>query len=80
MGMNKQQIMDLGKTINTYNISIQPQEDCCVFYASDHPATSLENEEILKLKKCLEVDKPVNSSPDNIRKENKLSAEAEIKL
>lgn len=37
IGFNKQEIMDLGKTINTHEISILPHDDACSLFASKNP-------------------------------------------
>ena len=38
-GLSKQEIIDIGKTINTYDISIRPYEDCCTIFVAKHPET-----------------------------------------
>jgi len=37
--MDKIDIIALARKINTYNISIQPYEDCCTIFVPDHPET-----------------------------------------
>ncbi|MDP6336602.1 MAG: tRNA uracil 4-sulfurtransferase ThiI [Nitrospinaceae bacterium] len=39
IGMNKQEIITQAKSIGTYDISIEPQPDCCSVFMPDHPAT-----------------------------------------
>ena len=34
IGMDKEEIIKLAKNIGTYNISIKPQEDCCILFVS----------------------------------------------
>ncbi|WP_320130831.1 tRNA uracil 4-sulfurtransferase ThiI [uncultured Sphaerochaeta sp.] len=38
IGMDKQEIMDLAKKIETYETSILPYEDCCVIFSPKHPS------------------------------------------
>ena len=40
IGMNKQEIITHAKQIGTYDISIEPQPDCCSVFMPDHPGTS----------------------------------------
>lgn len=54
IGFDKQEIVDLAKDIDTYNISIKPQQDCCSLFIPRHPATRA------KLPKLLALEKEVN--------------------
>ena len=38
-GMDKQEIIDLARKIETFDISIRPYEDCCTLFVADHPET-----------------------------------------
>jgi len=38
-GMDKQEIIDLAKKIETFDISIRPYEDCCTIFVAEHPET-----------------------------------------
>jgi len=40
IGMNKQEIITHAKQIGTYDISIEPQPDCCSVFMPNHPGTS----------------------------------------
>jgi thiamine biosynthesis protein ThiI len=35
--LDKNDIIDIAKTINTYEISIEPFEDCCTIFVPKHP-------------------------------------------
>lgn len=39
IGMDKQEIIDISYKIDTYNISIEPYEDCCTVFTPKHPRT-----------------------------------------
>ncbi|MBQ1907900.1 MAG: tRNA 4-thiouridine(8) synthase ThiI [Firmicutes bacterium] len=47
IAMDKTQIMDLAREIGTYDISIQPYEDCCTVFLPRHPVTKPRLEKIL---------------------------------
>jgi thiamine biosynthesis protein ThiI len=38
-GDNKEEIIDLARAIGTYDISIEPYEDCCTVFVPKHPET-----------------------------------------
>lgn len=38
-GMDKQEIIDLARRIETFDISIRPYEDCCTIFVAKHPET-----------------------------------------
>ena len=39
IGMDKEEIVSYAKAIGTYNISIQPYNDCCTIFVPKHPQT-----------------------------------------
>lgn len=39
IGMDKQEIIDISYKIDTFNISIEPYEDCCTVFTPKHPRT-----------------------------------------
>ncbi|MCI8559677.1 MAG: tRNA 4-thiouridine(8) synthase ThiI [Dorea sp.] len=39
IGFDKQEIVDVSEKIDTYEISIQPFEDCCTIFVAKHPVT-----------------------------------------
>lgn len=39
IGMDKSEITDIARRIDTYDISIQPFEDCCTIFVAKHPVT-----------------------------------------
>ena len=39
IGFDKQEIVDVSEKIGTYEISIQPFEDCCTIFVAKHPVT-----------------------------------------
>ena len=52
--LDKLEIIDIAKKINTYNISILPYEDCCTIFVPRHPVINPD------LNKCIEYEKSIN--------------------
>lgn len=56
IAMDKVDIMDKAKEIGTYEISIQPYEDCCTVFLPKHPVTKPKLENIENSESALDVD------------------------
>lgn len=54
--LDKLEIIDISKKIDTYDISILPYEDCCTVFVPRHPVINP------NLEKCLEMEKSFNYS------------------
>ena len=39
IGMDKEEIIAISRKIDTFDISIQPYEDCCTIFVAKHPVT-----------------------------------------
>ena len=52
--LDKLEIIDIAKKIDTYDISILPYEDCCTVFVPKHPIINPE------LSKCIEYEKTFN--------------------
>lgn len=46
IGMDKEEIVTISKKIETYDISIQPFEDCCTVFVPKHPKTKPKKEQV----------------------------------
>ena len=57
IGLNKQEIIEITRQINTYHISTRPHEDCCTLFVPDHPATRPRVEDIINEEKKLNIEK-----------------------
>ena len=55
-GMNKEEIVNIAVDIGTYNISIEPYEDCCSFFVPMHPSTSANIDIIKSIESKIELD------------------------
>ncbi len=62
VGMDKQEIINRAITIGTYDISIQPEQDCCSLFVPKHPATKASLEAVLLNEKNLDVEELVKNS------------------
>ena len=56
-GDNKEEIIDLARRIGTYDISIEPYEDCCTVFVPKHPETRA------NLKTVHEIEPGLDLSP-----------------
>ena len=56
IAMDKEDIVKLSRKIGTFDISIQPFEDCCTVFTPRHPVTNPKLENILKEEEKLDVD------------------------
>ena len=53
-GMNKEDIVNLAQKIGTYEISIEPYEDCCSFFVPIHPETKANLDHVIKVESAIE--------------------------
>jgi len=65
IGMDKIDIIDQAREIDTYETSIEPVEDCCTIFSPENPVTRPKLEDILEDEKKLEVDKLVKEVIEN---------------
>lgn len=56
IGFDKEEIIRKAREIGTYDISIQPFDDCCSFLVPAHPKTKARIGEVLKIEKKIEKD------------------------
>ena len=54
--MDKLEIIDIAQEIDTFEISIQPFEDCCTIFAPDRPKTNPKIENAEKYEKWMDVE------------------------
>jgi thiamine biosynthesis protein ThiI len=55
-GYNKEDIVNKAKDIGTYDISIEPYEDCCSFFVPPHPETKAKMDKVMLIQNSLELD------------------------
>jgi thiamine biosynthesis protein ThiI len=62
IGMDKEEIMQKAKIIGTYDISIQPHDDCCTRLMPKKPETRAKLWEVLEAEKSLDIPKLINET------------------
>lgn len=55
-GMDKQEIIEQAQQIGTFEVSIQPDQDCCQLFLPRHPTVASSDEECAEAEKALDVD------------------------
>jgi thiamine biosynthesis protein ThiI len=65
IGMDKQEIIRQAQAIGSYEISIEPDQDCCTLFVPKHPSTSVRPEEIRALESRLDLDKLVSAGVES---------------
>jgi thiamine biosynthesis protein ThiI len=63
--MDKQQIIDLAKDIDTYDISIRPYEDCCTLFVAKHPESKPKASIIEAIEKRLDLSALLDEALSN---------------
>lgn len=64
--MDKLEIIDIAQKIDTFDISIQPFEDCCTIFAPDRPKTNPKIKNVEQYEQRLDVEGLVNRAVENI--------------
>jgi len=66
IGMDKVQIIDIAKDIETYETSILPYDDCCTLFLPKHPVTKPRLEDIERSEENIDVDGLVNKALESL--------------
>lgn len=66
IGMDKTEIIEISKEIDTYETSILPYEDCCSIFAPKHPVTRPKLNKILLSEENLEIENLINIAYNTI--------------
>lgn len=67
VGMDKEEIIEKARDIDTYNTSILPYEDCCVVFSPKHPVTRPIREVVRKHYEELEMDGIIDEAIENTK-------------
>jgi thiamine biosynthesis protein ThiI len=62
VGMDKQEIVDKAREVGTFDLSIQPHQDCCSFLQPPNPVTKSSDDRLSGVEACLDVDAMVASA------------------
>jgi thiamine biosynthesis protein ThiI len=67
-GMNKEDIINRAREIGTYEISIEPYEDCCSFFVPIHPETRANLEEVRAIEASIDMTGLYETAMENLEK------------
>lgn len=62
IGLDKTDIVDISREIETYETSIQPFEDCCTVFLPKHPVTKPRLKDIEKSEQELDIESLINDA------------------
>lgn len=68
IGMDKEEIITISRKIDTFEISIQPFEDCCTVFTPKHPKTKPQLKEVEDAEKNLDIDALSERALDGMKK------------
>ena len=64
--LDKLEIIDIAKKINTYETSILPFEDCCTIFLPNHPVINPNEQTCISIEDSFDYDKIIDEILDNI--------------
>jgi thiamine biosynthesis protein ThiI len=67
-GMNKEDIINRAREIGTYEISIEPYEDCCSYFVPIHPETRANLEEVRAIEASIDMTGLYETAMENVEK------------
>lgn len=70
IGLDKDEIIKVSRKIDTFDISIEPYEDCCTVFTPKHPKTRPQISIIETAEQALDVDALIERALDNITIKN----------
>ncbi|MBO5370538.1 MAG: tRNA 4-thiouridine(8) synthase ThiI [Clostridia bacterium] len=62
IGMDKEEIVEISRKIDTYETSILPYEDCCTVFTPRHPSTKPKLEKILLSQNQLDIERLIDEA------------------
>ncbi len=60
IGMDKDEIIEISRKIDTFKTSIEPYEDCCTVFTPKHPKTRPQLEKVEEAERALNVDELID--------------------
>ena len=66
--LDKLEIIDIAKRIDTYNTSIIPFEDCCTIFVPKHPVINPNLNKAIEYENLIKYEDLINEAIDNIEK------------
>ena len=62
IGMDKEEIVEISRKIDTFETSILPYEDCCTVFTPRHPSTKPKLEKVILSQNLLDWEKMVDEA------------------
>lgn len=70
IGLDKEEIIKISRQIDTFDISIEPYEDCCTVFTPKHPKTRPQISALEQAEQALDVDGLINRALENTKIQN----------
>ena len=67
IGMDKEEIIEISRKIDTFDISIQPYEDCCTVFTPKHPRTRPVLKNVVAEQNKIDFEKLIGEAVENVR-------------
>ena len=64
IGMDKEEIIQISRKIDTFDISVQPYEDCCTVFTPKHPRTRPTVDAVIEAESPLDFDALIDRAVD----------------
>jgi len=64
IGMDKSEIIEISRRIETFETSVLPYEDCCTVFVAKHPVTKPQLEKTIELESVLNIDELIQRALD----------------
>ena len=64
--LDKLEIIDIAKKIDTYDISILPYEDCCTVFVPKHPVINPDKQRCIDMEKTIDYEQMIYDVVKNI--------------
>ena len=64
--MNKEDIINRAREIGTYDVSIEPYEDCCSFFVPIHPETRAKLDEVRAIESSIDMNELYETAMENL--------------
>ena len=66
VSLDKEDIVKKAREIGTFDVSIQPYEDCCTIFTPKNPVTEPDFDKVIKYESVFNFDEMVQRATDNI--------------
>ncbi len=66
IGMDKSEVVEISKRIETYETSILPYEDCCTVFVAKHPVIKPNLEKTIKFESVLNIEELIQNAIENV--------------